>query len=212
MVADFGHDSATFQALALQADGKVVAAGWIEPFLGSRDIALARFNPDGSPDTTFGTDGIVTTDFFGARDSGSALAIQTDGRIVAAGSSATNASGDSGDLAIVRYRPDGSLDTDFDEDGRVTVDLGGDAGSSAIALQADGSIVGSGVNGDALVLARLLPSGSLDASFADAGVFAEDLGFSGNALRIPAGWQDRDSGVRLHVIYGEHHGPGSFRL
>lgn len=185
VTADFGHDSAAFEALALQADGKVVAAGWVETLLGSRHIALARFNPDGSPDTTFGDDGIVTTDFSGARDSGSALAIQADGRIVVAGSSAAGASRLSGDLAIVRFHPDGSLDTGFGEDGRVTVDLGGDAGyGSDIAIQADGRIVLSGVDGDDLTLVRLLHDGSLDVSFADEGVFTADLGFSGNALQI----------------------------
>ena len=110
---------------------------------GSRDFFLARFNADGSLDTSFGTDGIVMTDVSGPWDEGQALAIQADGRIVVVG--ASDSIGDASDFAIVRYHPDGSLDTGFGEDGKVILDLGSpeDYGSD-IAIQTDGKIVVSG--------------------------------------------------------------------
>ena len=151
----------------------------------ARDFFLARFNPDGSLDTSFGTDGIVMTDVAGPWDEGQALAIQADGRIVVVGSS--DSVGDASDFAIVRYHPDGSLDTGFGDDGKVILDLGSpeDYGSD-VAIQSDGKIVVSGTAGDDLVLARLLADGSLDAGFASQGTFTRDVGFSGNALKIQA--------------------------
>src|SRR5207247_10774489 len=69
------------QALAIQLDGKLVVAGWT--YNGSNDdFALARFNPDGTLDQTFGQEGTVTTDFASSTDQAYALAIQQDGRMV----------------------------------------------------------------------------------------------------------------------------------
>ncbi|MFD8631523.1 hypothetical protein [Streptomyces sp. NPDC059656] len=82
-------------AVAVQSDGKIVAAGQ-----GGSGFALARFNGDGTADTSFGTGGKVTTDFAGADDGAHALAVQADGKIVAAGAS----SGAAGDFALVRYQ------------------------------------------------------------------------------------------------------------
>ncbi len=124
-------------------------AGRTDAFLVSTgvDFALARYNPDGTLDGTFGSGGLVTTDFSrgpivvrGASDQAFSVAIQADGRIVVAGSGGTD-----GDFALARYNPDGSLDLSFDGDGRVTTDFG--AGSfdvaSVVAIQEDGKIVAS---------------------------------------------------------------------
>ncbi|MGH2732265.1 MAG: delta-60 repeat domain-containing protein, partial [Actinomycetota bacterium] len=94
------------RSIALQPDGRIVAAG--ESFNGvDRDFALARYNPDGSLDPTFGGDGIVTTAVGVGDDRVFALALQPDGRIVAAGESFN---GVDRDFALARYNPDGSLD------------------------------------------------------------------------------------------------------
>jgi len=89
-VALFGDGTnATATSVALQGD-KVVVAGSLDG-----DFALARFDADGRPDPTFGTDGRVVTDMGGA-DALAALAVQPDGRLVAAGWSGT-------DVALARY-------------------------------------------------------------------------------------------------------------
>ena len=74
-------------SLAIQADGKIVVAGYSTQAATGRDFALVRYNPDGSLDGGFGGDGMVTTDLGGPGDEAWGLAIQADGKIVAAGHS-----------------------------------------------------------------------------------------------------------------------------
>src|SRR5215470_20040936 len=130
-------------ALVVQPDGKIVTAGRA----GSSDIynlALARYNTDGSLDASFGNGGKVTTIFPNAVRSGAhAVVLQPDGKIVAAGwtYSPANAS-----FALARYNSDGSLDAAFGSGGKVATSLG-DADSVeafAIAIQADSKIVAAG--------------------------------------------------------------------
>jgi uncharacterized delta-60 repeat protein len=165
VTTDFGgSDSA--QAVAIQSDGKIVAAG----LSGSGDFALVRYNPDGSPDSSFGNGGTLTTDF-GGFDAASALAIEPDGRIVAAGRSG------SGDFALARYNPDGSLDPSFGSGGKLTTDFGGFDAAFGVALQSDGKIVAAGQGGSSFdfALARYNPDGSLDASFGTGGKLTTDF-------------------------------------
>jgi uncharacterized delta-60 repeat protein len=137
--------------VAIQGDGKIVAAG----FAGSDfDFALARYNTDGSLDTTFGGDGKVTTDFAGSgsRDEAHAVAIQGDGKIVAAGLAVVSGIFD---FALARYNTDGSLDTIFSGDGKVTTDFAGDFDvANGVVIQANGRIVAAGFAGDDFGLAR----------------------------------------------------------
>jgi len=96
-------------AVALQGDGKIVVSGGSgEPFAGNGDFALARYNADGSLDTSFAGDGKQTTDFDGGHDSGAAMALQGDGKIVVAGGSLAGGSV----FALARYEGgDGPPDT-----------------------------------------------------------------------------------------------------
>jgi uncharacterized delta-60 repeat protein len=104
VATDFASDSDVAFALAIQADGKVVVAG--RALTGSGfDFALARYNPDGSLDSTFGSGGRVTTDFANSFDAALALAIQADGKLVAAGGVD---SGNGLDFALARYGGDNS--------------------------------------------------------------------------------------------------------
>src|SRR5919106_350284 len=132
------------QAVALQGDGKIVAAGCLDCFSVSvGDFALVRYNADGSLDATFDVDGKVTTDFAGSSDSALDVAIQGDGRIVAAG--LANVSGDL-DFALARYNTDGSLDATFDGEGKVNTNIAGNNEQArAVAIQGDGRIVAAGL-------------------------------------------------------------------
>jgi len=140
---DFGGND-TGQGVAIQGDGKIVAAG----FAGFGAVALARYNADGSLDPTFGGDGMVTREPGGAN----AVAIQRGGKIVTAGSGA--------DFVVDRYNIDGSIDTTFGGDGRVSTDFAGSSDhSNAVAIQADGKIVAAGtafVGTNDFALARYL--------------------------------------------------------
>ncbi len=157
-----GGDKAN--AIVRQSDGKLIAVG-----TSSNDFALARYNTDGSLDTTFTSNGKVITDIGSSTsDRANAVAIQSDGKIIVAGTSGQ-------DFALARYNTDGTLDTTFDTDGKVTTNtdsLGANfraAEGTSIAIQTDGKIVvgGSIKQGDPrkFALVRYNADGSLDTSF-----------------------------------------------
>ena len=108
--------------MAVQPDGKIVAAGTTSD-AEHEYFALARFNTDGSVDGSFGSDGQVATEFFGLANPACALDLQPDGKIVAAGYAYSATSGTIYDSAIARYNTDGSLDTSFGVEGKVTTDF-----------------------------------------------------------------------------------------
>lgn len=179
VITDIAAATDQVAAIALQADGKIVAAG-----VSSSDFAVARYNPDGSLDPSFGTGGITTYDFDGFPDRARALAIQQDGKIVVVGESNVNALQDFG---IVRFNSDGSLDGSFGAGGVVTTDFNqGNDYAFAVAIQADGKIV---VGGDVSVgglfyfgIARYDTNGALDSSFGVGGKFNNFA--NGSALAI----------------------------
>jgi uncharacterized delta-60 repeat protein len=185
----------TFSAYgaALQPDGKIVTVGNAN-VSGSPDFAIARFNTNGTPDTSFSSDGLVTTNigFDNARlsfDVGRDVVIQTDGKILAYGQS-TNGS------ALVRYTPSGSLDTSFAGDGileSLAVSFGGSSsinGYGKIALQADGKILvaggsysyyeGRGEYTD-FVVVRYNSDGTLDTTFSLDGIAGIDFIYDGRS-------------------------------
>src|SRR5919197_2614558 len=130
--------SSAIAAIALQPDRKIVAAGY--SYNGSRNVfALARYNADGSFDPSFGNGGTVTTAIGSSNDSAEAVALQPDGKIVAAGRSDN---GSQNVFALVRYDADGSLDTTFGNGGKVTTAIGPrEDDAAAVALQPDGQIL-----------------------------------------------------------------------
>lgn len=169
-----GFDAA-FGVAVQPADGKVVAAGRTSG--GGGKFALARYNADGTLDTSFGGDGKVTTNFTSGDDWANAVVIQTDGKIVAAG----RASGAGGKFALARYNTGGSLDTSFGGDGTVITNFtSGDDLIFGVAIQpADGSIVVAGFvddgPGSKLGLARYHANGTRDTTFDVDGRVTTDL-------------------------------------
>ncbi len=172
--------------VAVAPDGKVVAAGYsvIRSLDGEEedqpdyDFAVARYNPDGSLDATFGTGGAVLTGFGGdqSRDEARAVALQADGKIVVAGNSDPDLESRGG-FTLVRYNTDGSLDATFGTGGRVVFDMGRVNELEDMAIQANGRIVVVG-NSDAragagsdfdFALARFRTDGALDTAFGDGG-------------------------------------------
>jgi uncharacterized delta-60 repeat protein len=147
----FASGSAEANAVDIQSDGRIVAAGSAFSS-GAPVFALTRYDGAGALDPTFDGDGKVITQF-AQDDEARGVAIQSDGKIVAAGF-AFLVSGD-GDFALARYNTNGSLDTIFGGDGKVTTDFGfANDQAFAVALQMDGKIVAAGVAGDDFALAR----------------------------------------------------------
>jgi uncharacterized delta-60 repeat protein len=174
------------RAVVVQSDGKIVVAGVSGPTSTGGDFALARYNPDGSLDTTFSADGKVTTSFGGTPQSTAVatdVAVQTDGKIVAVGIFRA-----SDGFIVVRYNSNGSLDTSFDTDGKVVTDLGGLSGTVSVAIQADGRIVAGGgraigASSDFAVV-RYNANGSLDTTFDTDGKVITDFGDDDSALDV----------------------------
>jgi len=132
------------RCVALQSDGKIILAGSNAADIGSLDYQLVRYNSDGSLDATFGINGIVKTGIGTAGDVAYDVAVQPDGRIVAAGFS-YNADTGFNDFAVVRYQTDGSLDTSFKSTGKVLGGFtSGNAEGRAMVIAPDGRILVAG--------------------------------------------------------------------
>ncbi len=164
VTTDFGGGPDGAHDVAIQADGKIVAAGsGIPSQVRPLDFALARYNRDGTLDSTFGYGGKVLTTFEpNSIDSASAVLIQPDGKIVAAGSTRPRR-----EFAVARYLPNGSLDASFDGDGLVVTPIPSGVVFD-LALQPDGKLIAAGWSnpgGYDIAMARYNGDGSLDASF-----------------------------------------------
>lgn len=168
------HDEAN--AVAIQSDGKIVAAGPAEAGTNQFDFGLARYNTNGTPDTTWGGDGTVLTNF-GGSDGANGLAVQPDQMILAVGS--TTQSG-SVDTALARYTTTGGLDAGFDGNGTATIDYGNDDQANDVVLQTDGKIVTAGqaaVSGSFdFAVSRFLSTGAPDTQWSGDGKVTTDFG------------------------------------
>ncbi len=189
VTTDFAGEEDNASAVAVQADGKILVAGSASTG-GRSDFAVARYLANGQLDTSFAGDGKQTVDFAGSDDVANALAIQSDGRLILAGSALVD--GSQRDVALARLNADGSLDTGFGG-GRITTDVGGVGNAAnALALQSDGKIVVAGANftgykaADDMLALRYMAAGALDAGFDGDGIATVDFAGAGDAARAVA--------------------------
>jgi uncharacterized delta-60 repeat protein len=182
VLTDFGGSEGT-EDVAIQSNGRIVVTGtscltggWPD---GDCDVVVARYNPNGTLDTTFSGDGRLRTDL-GGRTNGtwSGLAVQSNGKLVVAG---YMHNGTNFDFAVYRYDANGALDVTFSGDGRVNIGFGSGPEDLAtdLVLQSNGKIVVGGVSCDVVGLlpwencdfavVRLNPNGSLDTTFSGDG-------------------------------------------
>jgi uncharacterized delta-60 repeat protein len=159
-------------------DGRLLVGGEAgqRAFPRHRDMMVARFNADGTPDATFGTDGVVLTVVGPGSSSVKGVLLQPDGKIVAVGTAAA-------DVALARYDGDGALDATFGTGGIVQLDLGGTERLAGAALAADGTILVAGYSqqtglpgGSDGVVLRFDGTGGLDGTFGTGGVALLDHG------------------------------------
>jgi uncharacterized delta-60 repeat protein len=217
-------DDEAFQ-VAIQADGKIVAAGPAEQSGGEFDFGLVRLNPaDGSLDSFFDGDatmpgypgnGKVTTDFAGGSENANAIAIQSDNKIVLAGDADTDpGAGAAIDFGLARYdEADGTLDTGFGGDGRVTTDFTGSDFAYGLAIQpSDGKLVAVGANGTTgdVELARYLSAdGNPDDAFDGDGkvttpfdkAFAAGVAIQAGGKIVAVGREDVDPTVSTNFDF-----------
>ncbi|MBU0475615.1 MAG: T9SS type A sorting domain-containing protein [Bacteroidetes bacterium] len=167
------------KGVAIQSDGKIIVVGYA-PASGSTDnIAVIRFNVNGSLDTDFGIDGIVTTGIGSTDTRGESVVIQPDGKIIVVGS---HYNGSNSDFAVVRYNVDGSLDNGFGTNGTTTMDFDGNTDiARSVTLQDNGRIVVAGEtyrysSRYDFGVARFYSDGTIDPYFSTDGKLATDVG------------------------------------
>lgn len=165
-------------SMVIQADGKILLAGYTDGYA-DLDFVLVRYNSDGSLDTSFDGDGVLIDSNQNSIDIANALAVQADGKILLAGSTAyyDQQTNDPPYIHLRRYNSNGTLDTTFG--------INGQAGSEAytLAVQPDGKILlaGYGVNGanKEMVVLRYLSTGALDTGFGTAGKITGPVSYDG---------------------------------
>ncbi len=174
-------------ALEIQSDHKVVVVGCTEatPLSTNMCIGLVRFNSDGTLDTSFDGDGVVVTDLVGLAANARDVRIQSDGKIVVAGSSND---GITADYVTLRYNPDGSLDNTFDGDGMVITNLGVDTDiAEGLCIQSDGKIIVVGTtvldftHSFDIGMVRYNTDGSIDNTFDTDGIVIQDVALDADA-------------------------------
>lgn len=172
------------QSAAVQSDGKIVVAGYSANG-SSDDFALARYTVTGALDTNFGSGGKVTT-AIGVSSAGNVVVVQSDGKIIVAGSSYN---GSDRDFALARYTASGTLDSGFGSGGKVATPIGSghDYGYSA-AVQSDGKILVAGYswngNNNEFALVRYTATGALDGSFGSGGKVTTMIGSSSKGYSV----------------------------
>lgn len=176
------------RAMVLQPDGKLVVTGTSNQGTGptspdnNTDVAVARYLPDGTLDATFGTGG-VTTNPVGAgtsSDTPQGIIRQADGKFVIVGSTTNVGNGSGTDIFLVRYLPNGVLDSSFGSSGKVVANIGTAATNNfafGLDQQSDGKLVvvgytveGTVATGNDISLSRYTKDGVPDTSFGTNGI------------------------------------------
>lgn len=167
VVTSFSTNNDQANAQAIQADGKIVTVGFTQTGNNTLDIAVVRYNPDGSLDEAFGNNGRMTVDFAGFNDEALDVLIQNDGSILVAGYT-TDANGS--DFTLIRLTADGFLDRIFGNFGFARVDFAGLNDFAFSLIEQGGGFLLGGLTttatGDSdFALARFDANGIIDTTF-----------------------------------------------
>ncbi|MFN0188845.1 MAG: T9SS type A sorting domain-containing protein, partial [Bacteroidia bacterium] len=172
-----GEGASAFQAVLVQPDGKIIAAGFYGYTVFWTVLMVARFNEDGTLDTTFSEDGYMQHSYSGSEDRGFSAELTPDGKIVVAGFTITNANGYS--AILMQVTNTGEIDTDFGNSGIVEGDIGDFDFADDLAILNDGTILVVGSGGSQLdfdlAIWKFLPDGTPDASFDSDGLIQHEL-------------------------------------
>jgi uncharacterized delta-60 repeat protein len=189
VTATIGPGSSEADAMIIQPDGKIVIAGNAEDG-NNYSSMVARFLANGALDNSFGTGGSVITLSGTNGSSANALALQPDGKILVGAQVSVNAN----DMAIIRYNPDGSLDTNWNGTGKVFTAIGSQRDQlSAVAVQTDGKVIGAGYSSfagsDKFMMFRCNTNGTLDSTFGSFGRVVTQVGSAGVDLAYAMAFQ-----------------------
>ena len=225
VLTDFSLSFDSLEAVVLQPDGKIVAGGYSSRPDGGSGFALARYESRGRLDPSFGRHGKVRIRFGPSGSAAYALALQPDGKIVAAGTNSGNEVTPQS-WVVARFNPGGSLDRSFGNGGDVTTAFGLMSSAGAVTLEPNGKIVvlGSSCDHDyaacGLAVARYEADGSLDPGFGSGGKatthFAgfDDIRGNGVAVQadgkiVAAGTAGNEDSGNYNFIVARYNGDGS---
>jgi len=190
VVTEAGAGDSQALAVALQPDGKIVVAGAANGGASGLDFVVLRYLADGRPDPSFGTGGQVLVPFGNGTDRARAVAVQPDGKIVAAGEADVATTGN--DFALVRLDASGDLDGGFGAGGKVTTAVKSGNGRDVVwslalvTVAGETRAVAAGGDGD-FTLVRYTAAGVPDASFSGDGIVSNVFGTSiGSAYAVAA--------------------------
>jgi len=190
--------------VVIQSNGEIIAAGWENTSTGTVLAVLARYNANGSLDTSFGSGGLVQTSLGAAGGASfSAVTLQSDGKIVAGGREWPTSSNSGVLFAVARFNSNGSLDNSFGSGGQVSTSIAGncsaiwDTGVHGVLVQSNGMIVAAGTvkigaawnSNFEVALARYDSSGNLDPTFGSGGVTQTPSSGNANDAALAAALQ-----------------------
>ena len=153
-------------AVAINTDGKIYVAGitGATSFYGGGNFGVVRLNPNGTTDTTFGTNGVATVTFPGT-DYFTNMTLQSDGKILLCGYNVVDVTGNYSDFSIARLNADGTTDFDFSNDGKNTVNFNSDDRARVMQVDAMGNIYLGGTGSSNICIVKLFSDGSIDTSY-----------------------------------------------
>ncbi|MDQ5824885.1 MAG: hypothetical protein M3441_11875 [Chloroflexota bacterium] len=187
VTTDFGGDDSA-SAVTIQPDGKIVVVG--NGVMGDNDYAIARYNPDGKLDKTFGKGGKAVVDFLGGKDWPYGVHVGEDGKVTIGGLAQFGAPEcgwyPEDDLvvtcelygtALARLNADGTPDEDFGDKGRIISNFTSSSSGYSMAVREDGKIaLGGSIGNDDFIVVVYNHDGTIDESFADGGAQTLDIG------------------------------------
>ena len=172
-------NNASIKAVKIQKDGRIIVTGSIPFGIGSSKILVARFKIDGTIDSTFGTGGKVITDYENYTARATSVVLQNDDKIIIAGDISLTGSSH---IIVIRYLPNGALDSTFGVNGKVLTSIGQFDEANAVAVQDDGDIIIAGSTVDSTLgppdfaVVRYNSKGELDESFGNRGIVTTAFG------------------------------------
>ena len=189
-ITEFKSETNLFN-IAIQADGKILAGGGYD-YYGRPRYIVVRYNTNGSADSTFGINGIAISNSGRSDGDGTmyAIAFQHDGKIIGAGSGNNPNASTAGDMQIMRFNNNGTIDPSFGIGGRAFAVFGSQSIAKSVVVQNDDKIIIGGYttynlgSGNDIALARFTVDGILDLPFGVNGLQTTSLTNSSVALAI----------------------------
>lgn len=159
------------EKVIIDNDGKIYVGGTSggTSIYSGDNFTVVRLNSNGSIDTTYGNNGKAVVSFSGNYNFFNNMTLQSDGKLLVCGKNTVDTTGNYSDFAVARFNADGTLDFDFSNDGKLTLNIRNEDVATALMVEASGNIIVAGTGSSQACFARYFSDGTLDTSFGTAG-------------------------------------------